>query len=171
MLKGLCLKHLDRLFQAELCFTRVLSSERQIRFDHYLVPFTLYELALLYHQQGTQPRPPPTSTTPRPTTKGTLWSPGCTSGSTRPSTASEDLLPGPPRISCRSPKDLLPGPPRISCRSPKNPAGTPKDLLPGPPRISCRTPKDLLPDPLTLSSTASEPTWPSLHSCCCRLKS
>ncbi|XP_056883989.1 tetratricopeptide repeat protein 39B isoform X1 [Takifugu flavidus] len=52
MLKGLCLKHLDRLFQAELCFTRVLSSERQIRFDHYLVPFTLYELALLYHQQG-----------------------------------------------------------------------------------------------------------------------
>lgn len=25
MLKGLCLKHLDRLLQAELCFTHVLS--------------------------------------------------------------------------------------------------------------------------------------------------
>uniref|UniRef100_A0A8C5AQC2 Tetratricopeptide repeat protein 39B n=1 Tax=Gadus morhua TaxID=8049 RepID=A0A8C5AQC2_GADMO len=52
MLKGLCLKHLGRLLQAELCFTQVLSSERQIRYDHYLVPFSLYELGLLYKQQG-----------------------------------------------------------------------------------------------------------------------
>ncbi|XP_035282923.1 tetratricopeptide repeat protein 39B isoform X1 [Anguilla anguilla] len=52
MLKGLCLKHLGRLLQAELCFTQVLSSERRIRYDHYLVPFTLYELGLLYKQQG-----------------------------------------------------------------------------------------------------------------------
>ncbi|KAG7255973.1 hypothetical protein CRUP_019203 [Coryphaenoides rupestris] len=52
MLKGLCLKHLGRLLQAELCFTQVLSRERQIRYDHYLVPFTLYELGLLYKQQG-----------------------------------------------------------------------------------------------------------------------
>uniref|UniRef100_A0A8K9US87 Tetratricopeptide repeat protein 39B n=1 Tax=Oncorhynchus mykiss TaxID=8022 RepID=A0A8K9US87_ONCMY len=52
MLKGLCLKHLGRLLQAELCFTQVLSSERRIRFDHYLIPFTLYELGLLYKQQG-----------------------------------------------------------------------------------------------------------------------
>uniref|UniRef100_A0AAZ3QQV0 Tetratricopeptide repeat protein 39B n=1 Tax=Oncorhynchus tshawytscha TaxID=74940 RepID=A0AAZ3QQV0_ONCTS len=50
--KGLCLKHLGRLLQAELCFTQVLSSERRIRFDHYLIPFTLYELGLLYKQQG-----------------------------------------------------------------------------------------------------------------------
>uniref|UniRef100_A0AAZ3S6D6 Tetratricopeptide repeat protein 39B n=1 Tax=Oncorhynchus tshawytscha TaxID=74940 RepID=A0AAZ3S6D6_ONCTS len=40
------------LLQAELCFTQVLSSERRIRFDHYLIPFTLYELGLLYKQQG-----------------------------------------------------------------------------------------------------------------------
>ncbi|XP_051946979.1 tetratricopeptide repeat protein 39B-like isoform X1 [Xyrauchen texanus] len=52
MLKGLCLKHLGRLMQAELCFTQVLSSEKRIRYDHYLIPFTLYELGLLYKQQG-----------------------------------------------------------------------------------------------------------------------
>uniref|UniRef100_A0A672KJ80 Tetratricopeptide repeat protein 39B n=1 Tax=Sinocyclocheilus grahami TaxID=75366 RepID=A0A672KJ80_SINGR len=52
MLKGLCLKHLGRLLQAELCFTQVLSSEKHIRYDHYLIPFTLYELGLLYKQQG-----------------------------------------------------------------------------------------------------------------------
>ncbi|XP_077598613.1 tetratricopeptide repeat protein 39B [Stigmatopora nigra] len=52
MLKGLCLKHAGRLIQAELCFTYVLSNENAIRYDHYLVPFTLYELALLYRQQG-----------------------------------------------------------------------------------------------------------------------
>ncbi|XP_015250069.1 PREDICTED: tetratricopeptide repeat protein 39B [Cyprinodon variegatus] len=52
MLKGLCLKHLGRFLQAELCFTQVLSSESRIRYDHYLIPFTLYELGLLYKQQG-----------------------------------------------------------------------------------------------------------------------
>lgn len=52
MLKGLCLKHLGRLLQAELCFTQVLSSEGRLRYDHYLVPFTLYELGLLYKLQG-----------------------------------------------------------------------------------------------------------------------
>ncbi|XP_023821571.1 tetratricopeptide repeat protein 39B isoform X1 [Oryzias latipes] len=52
MLKGLCLKYLGRFLQAELCFTQVLSSESRIRYDHYLVPFTLYELGLLHKQQG-----------------------------------------------------------------------------------------------------------------------
>uniref|UniRef100_A0AAY5F4E9 Tetratricopeptide repeat protein 39B n=1 Tax=Electrophorus electricus TaxID=8005 RepID=A0AAY5F4E9_ELEEL len=52
MLKGLCLKHLGRLLQAELCFSQVLASEKRIRYDHYLIPFTLYELGLLYKQQG-----------------------------------------------------------------------------------------------------------------------
>ncbi|XP_066576792.1 tetratricopeptide repeat protein 39B isoform X2 [Amia ocellicauda] len=52
MLKGLCLKHLGRLMQAELCFTQVVASEKMIRYDHYLVPFSLYELGLLYKQQG-----------------------------------------------------------------------------------------------------------------------
>ncbi|MGH0137576.1 UNVERIFIED_CONTAM: hypothetical protein FKN15_008109 [Acipenser sinensis] len=52
MLKGLCLKHLGRLLQAELCFTQVHTSEKRIKYDHYLVPFSLYELGLLYKQQG-----------------------------------------------------------------------------------------------------------------------
>ncbi|XP_038625330.1 tetratricopeptide repeat protein 39B isoform X1 [Tachyglossus aculeatus] len=52
LLKGLCLKHLGRLLQAELCFNQVIQSEKQLKYDHYLVPFTLYELGLLYKQQG-----------------------------------------------------------------------------------------------------------------------
>ncbi|PKK28534.1 tetratricopeptide repeat domain 39B, transcript variant X3 [Columba livia] len=51
LLKGLCLKHLGRLLQAELCFSKVVQSEKQIKYDSYLVPFTLYELGLLYKQQ------------------------------------------------------------------------------------------------------------------------
>ncbi|KAF4802923.1 tetratricopeptide repeat domain 39B [Turdus rufiventris] len=51
LLKGLCLKHLGRLMQAELCFSKVIQSEKQIKYDTYLVPFTLYELGLLYKQQ------------------------------------------------------------------------------------------------------------------------
>uniref|UniRef100_A0A4W3JEI4 Tetratricopeptide repeat protein 39B n=1 Tax=Callorhinchus milii TaxID=7868 RepID=A0A4W3JEI4_CALMI len=52
LLKGLCLKYLHRPLQAELCFNRVVQSERRIRYDHYLVPFTLYEMGLLYKQEG-----------------------------------------------------------------------------------------------------------------------
>ncbi|KAG9344096.1 hypothetical protein JZ751_012576 [Albula glossodonta] len=52
LLKGLCLKHLGRLTQAELCFTQVISSEKRIKFDHYLVPFSMYELGLIYKLQG-----------------------------------------------------------------------------------------------------------------------
>ncbi|XP_041272477.1 tetratricopeptide repeat protein 39B isoform X3 [Onychostruthus taczanowskii] len=51
LLKGLCLKHLGRLMQAELCFSKVIQSEKQIKYDSYLVPFTLYEMGLLYKQQ------------------------------------------------------------------------------------------------------------------------
>ncbi|XP_069482154.1 tetratricopeptide repeat protein 39B isoform X2 [Ambystoma mexicanum] len=52
LLKGLCLKHLGRLLQAELCFNQVIQSEKRIKYDHYLVPFTWYELGLLHKQQG-----------------------------------------------------------------------------------------------------------------------
>uniref|UniRef100_A0A673WA82 Tetratricopeptide repeat protein 39B n=1 Tax=Salmo trutta TaxID=8032 RepID=A0A673WA82_SALTR len=52
MLKGLCLRHLGRLDQAQLCFTRVISSENGIKHDRYLVPYSMYELGLLYKQQG-----------------------------------------------------------------------------------------------------------------------
>ncbi|XP_018411986.1 PREDICTED: tetratricopeptide repeat protein 39B isoform X2 [Nanorana parkeri] len=52
LLKGLCLKHLGRLLQAELCFNQVIQSEKRLKYDHYLVPFTYYELGLLYKQQG-----------------------------------------------------------------------------------------------------------------------
>uniref|UniRef100_A0A671WYM9 Tetratricopeptide repeat protein 39B n=1 Tax=Sparus aurata TaxID=8175 RepID=A0A671WYM9_SPAAU len=52
LLKGLCLRQLGRLVQAELCFNHVLSSESDIKHDSYLVPFTMYELGLLHKQKG-----------------------------------------------------------------------------------------------------------------------
>ncbi|XP_066470598.1 tetratricopeptide repeat protein 39B isoform X2 [Tiliqua scincoides] len=51
LLKGLCLKHLGRFLQAELCFNQVIQSEKQLKYDHYLVPYTMYELGLLYKDQ------------------------------------------------------------------------------------------------------------------------
>ncbi|XP_029014242.1 tetratricopeptide repeat protein 39B-like [Betta splendens] len=52
MLKGLCLKELGRLTQAELCFNHVISSENKIKHDKYVVPFTMYELGMLQKQKG-----------------------------------------------------------------------------------------------------------------------
>uniref|UniRef100_UPI0037E96467 tetratricopeptide repeat protein 39B-like n=1 Tax=Semicossyphus pulcher TaxID=241346 RepID=UPI0037E96467 len=52
LLKGLCLRQLGRLVQAELCFNHVISSENDIKHDTYLVPYTMYELGLLHRQKG-----------------------------------------------------------------------------------------------------------------------
>ncbi|XP_012687139.2 tetratricopeptide repeat protein 39B-like isoform X2 [Clupea harengus] len=52
MLKGLCLRHLSRLPEAESCFTHVISNEKSIKYNDYLVPFAMYELGILYNQQG-----------------------------------------------------------------------------------------------------------------------
>ncbi|XP_047434614.1 tetratricopeptide repeat protein 39B-like [Mugil cephalus] len=52
LLKGLCLRHLGRLVQAEICFNHVISSEDAIKHDNYLVPFTMYELGILHKQKG-----------------------------------------------------------------------------------------------------------------------
>ncbi|XP_059184392.1 tetratricopeptide repeat protein 39B-like [Centropristis striata] len=52
LLKGLCLRQLGHLVQAELCFNHVISCEKDIKHDNYLVPFTMYELGLLHKQKG-----------------------------------------------------------------------------------------------------------------------
>ncbi|XP_007432167.1 tetratricopeptide repeat protein 39A-like isoform X1 [Python bivittatus] len=52
LLKGLVFKHLHSLAEAEACFSAVHSSEKKIRYDHYLVPNALLELSLLYVAQG-----------------------------------------------------------------------------------------------------------------------
>ncbi|XP_017271980.1 tetratricopeptide repeat protein 39B [Kryptolebias marmoratus] len=52
LLKGLCLTQLGRLVQAEICFNYVISSQKNIKHDTYLVPFTMYELGLLHKQKG-----------------------------------------------------------------------------------------------------------------------
>ncbi|XP_054892028.1 tetratricopeptide repeat protein 39A isoform X1 [Poeciliopsis prolifica] len=52
MLKGLCFKNQGNLQAAEECLNKVCSSEKKIKFDHYLVPNALVELSLLYIDQG-----------------------------------------------------------------------------------------------------------------------
>ncbi|XP_045145156.1 tetratricopeptide repeat protein 39B isoform X2 [Echinops telfairi] len=52
LLKGCCLKNLQRPLQAELCFNHIIQSEKLLKYDHYLVPFTQFELAFLYQSQG-----------------------------------------------------------------------------------------------------------------------
>uniref|UniRef100_H3C5M1 Zgc:158403 n=1 Tax=Tetraodon nigroviridis TaxID=99883 RepID=H3C5M1_TETNG len=47
LLKGLCLKNQGSLQAAEECFHKVVSSQKKIKFDHYLVPNCLVELSLL----------------------------------------------------------------------------------------------------------------------------
>ncbi|XP_060946272.1 tetratricopeptide repeat protein 39A isoform X2 [Limanda limanda] len=52
LLKGLCWKNQGQLDAAEESFKKVCSSEKKIRFDHYLVPNSVVELGLLYIDQG-----------------------------------------------------------------------------------------------------------------------
>ncbi|XP_049640662.1 tetratricopeptide repeat protein 39B-like [Suncus etruscus] len=52
LLKGLCLKHLGRYLMAEHYFNCVLQREKLLKHDHYLVPYTHYELGVLYYLKG-----------------------------------------------------------------------------------------------------------------------
>ncbi|CAO2588463.1 Tetratricopeptide repeat protein 39A [Lemmus lemmus] len=52
LLKGLCLKYLGRIQEAEENFRTVSASEKKIKYDHYLIPNALLELALLFMEQG-----------------------------------------------------------------------------------------------------------------------
>uniref|UniRef100_A0A8C8R985 Tetratricopeptide repeat domain 39A n=1 Tax=Pelusios castaneus TaxID=367368 RepID=A0A8C8R985_9SAUR len=52
MLKGLCLKHLGKISEAEDHFTYIHLNERKIKYDHYLIPNALLELATLYMDHG-----------------------------------------------------------------------------------------------------------------------
>ncbi|XP_013930469.1 PREDICTED: tetratricopeptide repeat protein 39A, partial [Thamnophis sirtalis] len=51
LLKGLCLKHLGKISEAEDHFTYIHFNEKKIKYDHYLIPNALLELALLYLDQ------------------------------------------------------------------------------------------------------------------------
>lgn len=50
LLKGLCFKYLDRIDEAEICFQYIPKNEKKIKYDEYLVPNAMLELALLYLQ-------------------------------------------------------------------------------------------------------------------------
>ncbi|KAK2829317.1 hypothetical protein Q7C36_017307 [Tachysurus vachellii] len=52
LLKGLCLKNQNKLHLAEESFNKVYSSEKKLKYDHYLIPNTLLELGLLYADTG-----------------------------------------------------------------------------------------------------------------------
>ncbi|KAM9785068.1 tetratricopeptide repeat protein 39A isoform X2 [Syngnathus typhle] len=52
LLKGMCLKNQGLLQGAEEYFHKVCSSEKKLRFDHYLIPNSMVELSLLYIEQG-----------------------------------------------------------------------------------------------------------------------
>ncbi|XP_077414569.1 tetratricopeptide repeat protein 39A isoform X2 [Vanacampus margaritifer] len=52
LLKGMSLKNQGLLQGAEECFQKVCSSEKKLRFDHYLIPNSMVELSLLYIEQG-----------------------------------------------------------------------------------------------------------------------
>ncbi|KAF6112051.1 tetratricopeptide repeat domain 39A [Phyllostomus discolor] len=52
LLKGLCLKYLGRVQEAEENFRSITANEKKIKYDHYLIPNALLELALLFMEQG-----------------------------------------------------------------------------------------------------------------------
>ncbi|XP_037384096.1 tetratricopeptide repeat protein 39B-like [Talpa occidentalis] len=51
-LKGLCLKYLGKCSMAEQYFHRVIQKEKLLKWDHYLIPYTYYELGILYYLKG-----------------------------------------------------------------------------------------------------------------------
>nr|XP_042700928.1 tetratricopeptide repeat protein 39A isoform X3 [Chrysemys picta bellii] len=52
LLKGLCLKHLGKISEAEDHFIYIHLNERKIKYDHYLIPNALLELGVLYMDHG-----------------------------------------------------------------------------------------------------------------------
>ncbi|XP_041033310.1 tetratricopeptide repeat protein 39A [Carcharodon carcharias] len=52
LLKGLCLRHLGKILEAEQCFVFIYHNEKNIKYDHYLIPNALLELSLLFIQQA-----------------------------------------------------------------------------------------------------------------------
>ena len=54
LIKGACLRQMKHSLQAEDCLKRVISMEKQIKDDAYLVPYATVELAMLARDRGDQ---------------------------------------------------------------------------------------------------------------------
>ncbi|KAM7533182.1 hypothetical protein Aperf_G00000119735 [Anoplocephala perfoliata] len=52
LLKGVCLRCLRKNFQAKMCFTEVIMSEKSIRLDRYVLPFSQVELCQIAMGEG-----------------------------------------------------------------------------------------------------------------------
>jgi len=48
----MCLRHMGREKQADVAFRKVISSEKELVADHYLVPYASYELAISQWSQN-----------------------------------------------------------------------------------------------------------------------
>ncbi|XP_075219598.1 tetratricopeptide repeat protein 39B-like [Lycorma delicatula] len=56
LLKGACLHQMKKPLQAEEALESVLSLEKKIKDDNYLIPYALVELAMIHHEQGDMTR-------------------------------------------------------------------------------------------------------------------
>ena len=52
LLKGMCLKYMNLPLQAEECYNQVISHKGDLKRDTYLIPYAMYERALLLKAQG-----------------------------------------------------------------------------------------------------------------------
>lgn len=52
LLKGVCLKHMKSPLQALKCLEAVLSLQKDIKEDTYLIPYAIVEIGLIYIEQG-----------------------------------------------------------------------------------------------------------------------
>lgn len=52
LLKGACLRYMGSPLQAEECLKEVITLEKSIKEDSYLVPYAAVELALIHLDQG-----------------------------------------------------------------------------------------------------------------------
>lgn len=52
LLKGMCLKYLNCPLPAIECFRKVISSEKELSVDHYLVPYATYEVGIILWADG-----------------------------------------------------------------------------------------------------------------------
>ena len=52
LLKSMCLKHMSSPLMAEECLKEILSYSGKLRVDAYLVPYAMFEYALILRDQG-----------------------------------------------------------------------------------------------------------------------
>jgi len=52
LLKGMCLRYMKRAGEAEECFRKVISLQKELKDDTWLPPYATYELGVLHWAEG-----------------------------------------------------------------------------------------------------------------------